>query len=338
MMPDQTAERTLTGTTHALACPNCAGSPSISEGVRVLRCPYCGQHSLLLGERGVRRWQTPCKIDRDGALQAVKRFFSGRRKASDLASRAEISDLWLVYAPYWRVGAHVVGWVFGRRGQAKGTLLLEEEVIREMEWNDAAVDMSELGIHHITIPDAELEPYTPELLRRKAMLFEPAESATEAMAQAERHFVDQAQKVRRFDTVDSVDIRLLRPRISLIYHPLWLARYRYRRRVYQVTVDGWSGDLLAGTAPGSIAYRAKTLVLGMAAGTFLAANGAALLVRWAAHYLENFYDADLSGFPGCLSPLVILMAYYGVKLALDSYRRFRYGDEIEEIAPSAKKG
>ena len=59
-----------------LTCPNCAGTLSVQEGQRIVKCPYCEARSLVRGERGVRRYQVERRVDRDAAA-ARKRSGGG---------------------------------------------------------------------------------------------------------------------------------------------------------------------------------------------------------------------------------------------------------------------
>ncbi len=311
---------------QGLNCPNCAGVVPVPEGVRIVRCPFCGQRSLVQGERGVRRWQVPRKIDRAQALQAVQRFFTGVKKASDLRHTAEVREIFLVYLPYWRVAAFVAGWMLGRvRSGEDSTKPVEVEIMEEMHWNDAAADVSEFGVHRVAISKGDLQPYDPDALHREAMVFEPVESRTEAMAEAERHFTHRGRRKKSLATTFFEKFHFLRPQLSLVYYPLWVARYQYRSRNYQVVVDGVQGRVLYGKAPGNILYRAAALVAGMALGNLVLVNGTLL----AAQVLSS---GDDDGLGAILIPIVI-----GIGLVVAGYRAFRYGEEVEEIQKEAKK-
>ena len=165
---------------QGLICPNCAGVVPVAEGVRIVQCPYCNLHSLVQGERGVRRWQVARKVERDQAEQAVRGFLSGMRKARDLSRLASIDELMLVYLPFWRVEATVAGWLFGRVRKDKDSTKPDEHYVFEsMHWNDAAVDVSEFGVHRIVVSRSELQPFDSQALHAEAMVFEPSESRTE---------------------------------------------------------------------------------------------------------------------------------------------------------------
>ena len=119
---------------------------------------------------------------------------------------------------------------------------------------------------------------------------------------------------------------MLRPRLGLVYYPLWVTRYEYRQRNYQVVVDGVGGKVLYGKAPGNIFYRAAMLVGGMALGTFILVNGTIL-----AGLAVGSSSDDDSAF------LVLLPIAIGIGLAITAYRAFRYGEEVEERPKEARK-
>ncbi|UCG23827.1 MAG: hypothetical protein JSW55_17090 [Chloroflexota bacterium] len=315
------------GKSQGLVCPNCAGVVPVPEGVRIVTCPYCDMRSLVQGDRGIRRWQVSSRLERPQALEVVKTFFSGLNKARDLKREAQINDLFLVYLPYWRVTSFVAGWMFGRvKSGDKSTKPVEVEILEDMHWNDAAVDVSEFGVHRVTVRPGDLEPFDSEQLHGQAMVFEPVESPSEATDEADQHFIHRGRQKRSLKEKYFEKFHMLRRRLSLVYYPLWVARYQYRNRSYQIVVDGASGEILYGKAPGNIFYRAAMLVGGMATGTFILVNGTIL----AGGLLAESSDSDGCGF--ILIPLGL-----GIGLIVAGYRRFRYGEEVESVQKSAKK-
>lgn len=313
--------------TQGLTCPNCGGVVPVPEGARIVTCPYCNMSSLVQGERGVRRWHVTNRLNRSAALEEVKNFFKGMNKARDLDDKAEIAELFLVYLPYWRVNAFVAGWLFGRvKSGDDNTKPVEVEVMEEMEWNDAAADVSEFGVHRITVSHQDLEPYDAESLHAEGMVFEPVESRTEALEEAKLHFIHRGRSTRSLNQKYFEKFHILRQRFSLVYYPLWVARYRYRNRSYQVVVDGVEGKVLYGKAPGNVFYRAAMLVGGVAAGTFIMVNGTII----AGLAISSSDDSDGLGF--LLLPIAI-----GIGLVVAGYRKFRYGEEVEMLQKSARK-
>jgi hypothetical protein len=302
---------------QGLVCPNCAGVVPVAEGVRVVQCPYCNLHSLVQGERGVRRWQVARRVDRAGAEKAVRGFFSGMRKARDLARAARIDEMVLVYLPFWRVEATVAGWLFGRVRKDKDSTKPDEHYVFEsMEWNDAAVDVAEFGVHRIVVSRDHLLPFDSQALHAEAMVFEPSESRTEAQEEARRYFIQRSRNAAGQVRTTYENIQLLRPDFALVYFPVWLARYSYRNRTYQVVVDGAGGQVMYGKAPGNILYRAMALVAGLAVGNLVLVNGTILAALAASD------DDSLA--------LLLLPIAVGIGLILYGYRQFRYGEEVED--------
>ncbi len=316
-----------TNKTQGLTCPECSGVVPIAEGDRIVECPFCHTHSLVQGERGVRRWQVPQTVERERALQTVGNFFHGMKKARDLAKESQIKDTFLVYLPYWRVESFVAGWMFGRVKSGKdSTRPVEVQVSELMHWNDAAVDVAEYGVHQVTIAKEQLQPYDSDRLHAEAMVFEPSESHSDALDEAGRHFTYRGRKVRSLHTKFFEKFHFLRQRLSIVYYPLWVSRYEYHKRNYQVVVDGVDGRILYGKAPGNILYRAAALVGGLSVGNFILVNGTLL----AGTIIGNSDDGD--GLPLLLVPIAL-----GIGLIAAGYRAFRYGEEVEEIQKGARK-
>jgi hypothetical protein len=205
---------------------------------------------------------------------------------------------------------------------------VEVEIFEEMHWNDAAVDVAEYGVNAVRLSKDQLQPYDHDLLHSEAMVFQPVESAMEAETEAEDYFVHRGRTSRSLTTRFFEKFHLLRRRFSIVYYPLWVGRYEFRNRHYQVVVDGVNGKVLYGKAPGNIFYRAAALVGAMALGNLILVNSCAIL----------FLFGDALG-DGEDSPLAIILAIAaaGVGLMLWGYNSFRYGEEVEQQDASAQK-
>src|SRR5512139_1774534 len=257
-----------------LTCPACAHTVPVPEGARLVTCPSCRQRLFVQGDRGVRRWQLRRVVTRDQAQETVTGFFNGINKAGDLKRQAEIKELFLVYLPFWRMMAYVAGWRLGRVRRDKDSTKPDEvEVLEEMQRNDAAVDVSEFGVNRVPIAGKNFEPFDQDRLSAEGMIFEATESPTDATAEAAAYFQQAARRKKSLSSTYLEKFHLLRQRFSLVYYPLWVARYQYRSRSYQVVIDGVNNKVLYGKAPGNILYRAGALVLGMAVGNLLLVHG-----------------------------------------------------------------
>ena len=152
----------------------------------------------------------------------------------------------------------------------------EVQFMEDVDWTGAAGDVAEFGVDSIALAGTQFAAYDPDALHQEGMVFEPTGSETEARDSAQAAWEKLAQRKSRLDRVSDKMLHILRRSLALVYYPLWVGRYTYRNRVYQVVVDGYSGRVLYGKAPGNIYYRALMLVGGTGLGAFVLVDGLAL--------------------------------------------------------------
>jgi hypothetical protein len=307
--------------THGLNCPQCGGVVPVPEGQLIVRCPYCDLRSFVRGERGLLRYQTPQRVSREQAGQALHKFLTSSLAIAPAAARqAQLSEAFLVYLPFWTVWARVGAWVFGEKRVGSGDDARYEpremRVVQDMAWNSAACDVGEFGVDQVQTVESGLEPFNPDRLHSAGMVFEPVGAFSAARQQAEENFQAEVEKRSGLDRIAQAFVRLVRRRDALVYHPLWVLRYLFRGRAFQVVVDGYSGEILYGKAPGNTLYRAGALVLGMAFGAFLAIDGPAFILSASNGEGDIFWVA-----------LALLAA--GGAIMYAGYRAFRHTEQYE---------
>jgi len=305
--------------TQGLTCPRCGGAVPIPEGQPIVICPYCDLRSFIPGEHGVRRYQTPCLVSREDALRAFQKFIASKWAiARDCARLAQVSEVFQIALPFWAAWGRGLGWTFGQvqvgSGKNKRYEARERRVVEELTWNEAACDVAEFGVTQVSLEGRRLDPFNPQELHRTAMVFEPLGSAQEALAKARSAFEERVKKLARMERINQSFSWIVRPRQAIVYYPLWVIRYQYQGRSFQVVVDGSSGEVLYGKAPGNAFYRALVLVAGMMAGAFIALDLSALL-------LSSDSDNSLVG------ALVVFVV--GLGIMAYAYRAFRYGEHYE---------
>jgi hypothetical protein len=198
-----------------------------------------------------------------------------------------------------------------------------------MTWTGTACDVGEFGVAKVSLKDRALEPFDAEGLHTSGMVFEPVGSISDARSASADDFSKRVRDMSSLDRISQSFVRFVGQRLGLVYYPLWVLRYLYRGRAFQVVVDGHSGKVLYGKAPGSTFYRAAVLVGGMAAGAFLTVDGAAF-----AFYLASQTKGD-GALALAVSGLALLGA--GFTLMLKAYNTFRYGEQYEYRGYEKKK-
>ena len=312
-----------------LGCPRCGGMVPVPEGQAIVICPFCEMRSVVGGENGIRRYNVPLRIDQKQAEDAFRKFLSGNMAIAGSAKRqAKITEVLLMHLPFWATWGRGLGWVFGQKKVSSGDNTRYEprevKVLEEMSWNTAACEVGEFGVNQVNLEGRELEPFDPIGLHKSGLVFEPTGSAVDALEQARTEFEAGINRKANLDRVGQSFVRIIRPRQGLVYYPLWVIRYDYRGRAFQVVIDGYSGETLYGKAPGNLYYRAGVLVGGMALGSFLAIDVAYFIID------SNSKDNSLGG--------AIAVFVVGLGLMLISYRRYRYGEHYEYRRRSSQLG
>lgn len=312
--------------THGLNCPQCGGVVPIPEGQVIVVCPYCELRSFVKGERGLQRYQVEQRINNRQADQSMRRFLKGKWAiARDAAGKAVLDDSFLAHLPFWASWGRVFGWVFGQKqvgsGEDKRYEPREVRSMEEMSWNGVACDVGEFGVAEITLSGRSLNAFDPDDLHASGLVFEPIGSLSDARETAERTFSYRVRQAAHLDRISQVFERAVQKRMGLVYYPLWVMRYLYRGRSFQVVVDAFSGEVLYGKAPGSTFYRAAVLVFGMMVGAFLAVDCSA--VAWYMAFQSSSDDANGLFAVGALAFLV------GMGVIFAAYRAFRYGEHYE---------
>ncbi|MBN1139975.1 MAG: hypothetical protein JXM73_25625 [Anaerolineae bacterium] len=313
---------------YSLNCPQCGSALGVDEGRTVVTCPACNTSCRVSGQKGLWRFQIRPGVSREQVLEAVPRTLSRLDLAPGLKTQATVQECFLVYLPYWRAWMRAAAWLFGRKAVKNDTVPKEKVIAEDFTWTDAACDVGEFGLQSL-LPHrmGRLEPFDREALQRRALVLEPAESSTEALEQAENAFVEKARQEADLKEIFFERFQFLQQKLSLVYYPLWVVRYRYRERAYHLVFDG--RRVVSGRAPGNPLWQAAALVAALLVAATLSVDLMMQSVRiWT--------DLVQGGVP--LSFDLILLAIFTVifclgasslatALLLAGYSFFRLGGE-----------
>jgi len=327
------AEKVLKGVT----CPACSGEQDLREGVKTFNCKYCGTLLITRGVDGVVKYYVPRKIQRNIAIQNMFNWLGkGLAKARGLKTGSKLDDAFLAYIPYWRVRADVIGWVFGKERRTQTVngrtttyyVDVEKKIQNTFDRTFAACDVAELGVRKVNLAGDEMKLADFENLQSEGMLFNIISSEKEITDYAKSQFVEEAVNSVRVDQITFQHNDLVRPNVSIVYYPLWVVRYIFKGRTYQVVVDGEDGTICYGKAPGNNLYRAVMGILGTAIGSYLITLFGIFAIV-----------GDGDSLEAALAVYVVAFII-GIAAIFWGYKKFRYGGEVEEgtgiVAPPKK--
>ena len=268
---------------QGLTCPSCGGALDVAAGLRVVECPYCETPLLAASEVGLRRWAVEPDVDAIRARQAARDWLGkGWQRDRRLRNQAQQGEAILAFLPFFRMEADVVGFALGteerRRtvgsGKNRRTETYEVDVERSVQQSFdrtyPALDVAEWGVQRIDLRNDVLVPFQPDRLRRLGMVFSPTGSEMQVKELARRLITARSDPGRGLKRVRFRFVETLRERFSVIYYPLWIIRYRFENRSYQILIDAEDGALVYGKAPGNDFYRAFMMVASQAGALFLA--------------------------------------------------------------------
>jgi hypothetical protein len=265
------------------------------------------------------------RLERSQASGVVRRWLRrGIRKDPALKREARLQEAFLAWFPFVRARLDAIGWILGtvttrrKRGNRweTDTKPVEKPIERTVDLTMPAADMAEFGVHRVDLAGDEVLPMDDDLLRSRGMVFRPSKSLEEIGDMLRRRAIFDAENEHNLDRTTFSWLASVRRRVALVFYPLWVIRYSYRGRTYQVLVDAEDGSLAYGKAPGNHLWRAFCLVSSCAGASFV---GTTVLQN-----LDVLFRSD-DGLKvlGVIGLVLAGLVYWG-------YRQFRHGGVVEE--------
>ena len=297
---------------RGVSCPSCAGSLEVTEGTTVLSCQFCGSGLLVMGDRGLSRYYVPIRITKEQILEKIQIWFRKIDKAPDLRKEAKITEMFPVFIPFWRVNAKIIGWVLGdvKKGSGKNTTYkpVERHVHQNYEFTAPACDVGEFGVKWVDLKGDEIRPFELETVQSLGMTFGIMTTPTDTVQLCDQKFIEWGEKSAGVTRKTFTRLHKIGSSCNLVYYPLWVTRYEYKNRIYQVTADGESGQLLYGRAPGNNLYRVGWLLGSIFTGDFILTSG----------LRAGKLDDNVLGL---IAVCIVIMVI--------GYRKYRHGGEIK---------
>ncbi|QSZ66167.1 hypothetical protein RJ40_00960 [Methanofollis aquaemaris] len=305
---------------ETVSCPHCGG-PLISEKFPdPALCDAC----LSEIEQTTRSLLFTRTITGDLAIEAVRAWWGGILMTWNLRDRAQVTDCQLKYFPFWKLTAHLTGFVKGYKTESEVNVPVEESVDDDFVWTEIACDASDLGIYYLRNLDGETGPYDVGAFtgRVPEVIVPRTDAVSEGIAGLEYGVLMHSE----IPTITEHELHFSDCENTLLIYPFWIVRYAYAGRTYFATVDGVTGDIIAGRAPGSLFWRICAFVAATTV-TFLAVPVWIYLMEvvfpGSAGYFSEIFG-DIVWFAVILA--VLMAAGWGI--VLDVFALSWYGAEI----------
>lgn len=301
------------GISVGLNCPACGGAISVSEGEDTVSCPYCSSALFIEGDKGVSTIAFKNKLQPQSAVQASQHWWSKGAKARDLKRTGQIKEVYPIYLPFWKATTRAAGWICGyeerRHTDQKGNVRVERipkevMILQDYVFSEIACDPGDLGIRNLRNFAGETSFADFEMIPT----FESTTSKDDAIARAKNDALARARASARVPHVTFERLHIIPKKLTKVYYPVWVTRYQYRDRMYFDTVDGVTGQVLSGRAPGDPLYQSLAVTAGTSVGGLIAAAGII--------FSNGSGEIALGGL--AVGALILFL----------TYRFFRHGSEI----------
>lgn len=317
-------------------CPSCGGPLLVEDGDSLILCPYCSTASSIGAYEKDTSFMYNHRCSQDDAIGRVKEWFEQgslfRKKAADLKNSGYITGVDLIFLPFWRMVGQGRAIVCGYNKEVIHNKTIMDykkaDISRMYDWNEIACDAGDIGVRTIAIPDGEVQPADEE----EIPIFEASGSTREGMERAasairDMAFADASAGISNITYAKS----FVTPQsFSTILYPFWIVRYSYRNRGYFAVVDGYTGRICSGRAPGNVRRQVTAGTIGAAISGIIAGS--------AFYY---FFDIipESGGLIGNVAVIpFIMLLISGFILGGLSYQTFRYGSEITEVIKPSNTG
>ena len=313
----------MAGISVGLNCPACGGALSVDEGENTVLCTYCNSTLFVEGDQGVTTVAFRQKMLRDAAMSSTQHWWKHGWKARDLKNVGKVREVYPIYLPFWKTITRAAGWICGyeerkhynKEGKVERVERIPKEVmvLQDYVYSEIACDPGDLGIRTLKNFAGETGFTDFEMIPT----FEATTSKDDAVTKAKNDALAKARASAHVPHVTFERVHVFPKALTMIYYPVVVVRYNYRERMYMDTVDGVTGQVLSGRAPGDPMYQS----LAVTAGTFF---------------------GGLAAFAGILlggSDYRISLVGIGIGLVIlfIAYRFFRHGSEIVQGEFKEKK-
>lgn len=237
-----------------IKCPHCGAPIAFEPGEILATCKYCGftvvietgqtftyEHSILLNkydpvqvEEPIREWM------REGFM-----------KPSDLERKAKISQKELVYLPFWVVSVEAKSTYKGIFERITPAVTKEGTIEKDYEWLVLARKASEFPTREYNVPLEGKIAYDFRRIEGFAQVFnseiDKAEAEEQAKAEIENNHRFLAQQ--DVDKIIEMKTEIEIEETVYLHAPIWFVKYEYKRKTYQLILDGSTGGVIKGDIP-----------------------------------------------------------------------------------------
>ena len=235
-------------------CSHCGAPIAFEPGEIIATCKYCGytvvietgkaftfEHSMLLNK------YDPTQIE-----EPIRNWMQeGFLKPSDLARKSKITEKTLTYIPFWMVTTRVDTAYKGIFERITPPVVKEGHIEKEYDWLVIARKATEFPTREYEVPLEGKIPYDFRKIEAFAKTLNSEIDQDEAVEQARQEIEEQHRYLAQQDIDKIIEIKseIKIDQTVYLHAPIWLIKYEYKGKAYQLIMDGATGTAIKGDIP-----------------------------------------------------------------------------------------
>ncbi len=239
----------------ALNCPQCGGPLELGPGDIIVTCRYCGSDVRIAGEKRflLKHSMIAAGYQEDGIRRMIQAWMDGGTfRPEDLAKAARIEFLECTYLPFYvfEVDA-LTNWrgVMTRTGQAYDK---SGELRKDYFWKIMARRSSPFPEREYRLPLSAKITFDIAQMVKGSKFLNAEVDEDEAKRLTEDEVKEHQRRLLLNEEVDEIieaDTKIDIKDAEFLHAPVWFAKYAYKGKVYEMTVDGSSGEVIKSDVP-----------------------------------------------------------------------------------------
>lgn len=239
---------------HNIKCSHCGGPVEFKPGDLMSTCNYCGftvivetgkafnfHHSLLLN-----------KYTKEQIQQLIKNWMNtGFLKPSDLERKSKISEINLIYLPFWVVSIKAKTVYEGIFERISPAITKEGEIEKEYNWLILAREAANFPTRSYDIPIEGKIPYDFRKIEKAAKILNSEIDKNEALTLAKQEIENHHRflLLSNIDRIISIKTTFETSQSIYLHAPIWFLKYEYKNKLFDLILDGITGVVLKGDIP-----------------------------------------------------------------------------------------
>nr|MDO8079806.1 hypothetical protein [Candidatus Freyarchaeota archaeon] len=240
--------------TQKISCQHCDAPLKYSSGEIVVTCPYCGytvvidvgkpftlEHSLL-----------PSNFDEKKAINIVKSWMNSSFIApTGMALRAKFTDVHLYLLPFWIIPLTATSKYRGLFERMGPRIEKKETINKRYNWVIFTQRKTEFPTREFDIPLEGRMPYDFRKIPEGAKVLNSEIGENEAIEIAKQQIKNDHQFLAKqeVDKIIEIETEFKIDDAYYLHAPVWIMRYKYKGKNYQVFLDGCRGEVIKGDIP-----------------------------------------------------------------------------------------